>query len=629
LVFSPISAAPAQRATVAPPLSITDNVIGLPDQEIGPRSKVVFAVPIAQEALNSDILLRFEAMTVYGKEAGYAHVARIAVNGVVLDESHFPVNWGQERTFSLPKIRRQGLRLYQPGPKTWTVRYDCDRSPPVASGMYYSPEMAANYVYMFPIGGLLNVGENRIEIENTSAPCTLRLFACERDANASIGNVRCRRVTDTSVEVAWDSDLPRHEIDYRVAGAAKWQTVRYVLAWENPYNVIMLVPGTEYELRVRGLPTPMADIKGKVAMSGPVQSDVLKVRTAGEPEIRSFAGLRLHPTRPLPGQLRTYPCIESHNGFLWVTDASLRLLKLNAQGRKVLWKSSKPMATWPLPPPSGYMGIPDTTVFAGKLWVTYNVQATRNPKGYVITQSRQYLLSYDLATARVSEPVGVEPTKPTLGSWEGGVEAWRGKLWVMHMDVWLEGRVRRTHIVLRTYGNGQFGKPIIYDNCPTVYPYGPSMSVFNDRLVILFSDLAAAELDKDHEPLLYTTFDGTAFREAKLIQNTGRSRYAKGVQIGDRFICAYKCSAPYYRTFGYEYHDIALSLFTPGTNDAVRTMMYVNDRKYNSSPDVARHGDDILLVHNKHEHRYGRPDNPAIHHGVWNGRITRAMEAVK
>ena len=184
----------------------------------------------------------------------------------------------------------------------------------------------------------------------------------------------------------------------------------------------------------------------------------------------------------------------------------------------------------------------------------------------------------------------------------------------MHMDVWTEKNVRRTKIVLRTFAEGKFGEPIVYDNCPTVYPYGPSISVYDDHLVLLFSDLAATEEDRNREPLLYSLFDGRRFSDARVLHDLGRSRYAKGVQVGDRFVCAFKCSSPYFEKHGYQYHDIALSSFRPGSEKPVQTTMYVTDRKYNSSPDVALHDGSVFVVYNKFEHLYGQSDNPAVNY---------------
>lgn len=434
----------------------------------------------------------------------------------------------------------------------------------------------------------------------------------------SIDNVRFLSITDTTIEIGWDADFPRYEIDYRKVEESSWHTISNVWAWENPYNIIMLKPGTIYEFRVRGLSVSSGECKDTKGLSRIVESPVIKATTLKEAVIRKFSGLSLSPSYPLL-EARTYPCIESYKGTLWYTDGRFYLYKIDPEEKKILWKSNKPMIEWPLDLPLGYMGLPDITVYDDKLWVSCNIQATHHA-GYSVTQSRQYLFYYDFVTEKVSTPVIVEPTLPEYGSWEGGVQSWRGKLWVMHMDVWLEDDLRRTRIVLRTFEDGKFSQPIIYENCPTAYPYGPSMGLFNDNLIILFSDLAAIE-EGSEEPLLYTVFDGKNFSKAKVIQNSGRSRYARGVQIGSRFLCAYKCSAPYFKKFDYEYHDIALSLFTPSTEEEPQTIMYINDRKYNSSPDIALHEGKICVVYNKLEHLYERPEDPAIHHGSWIGTI--------
>jgi len=619
----------AQQTTAPTRLAIKQNIVELPTELIPLGKKAAFVVTVSERESREKILLRFEAILRFDKEAGYSPVARISVGGVVLDESHFPVNWVEQRTWSLPNIRPRQMPLYRPEANAWTVRYDCDRWPPVKQGFYYSPEMAGKYVYMFPIGDLLKAGENRIKIENLGNKSAMQLFSCAESDRATIADVRCSRITDRSIAIAWKADLPRYEIDYRPAGQTTWQTVRNVLPWENPYTVILLEPATDYEFRIRGLPQPTADLEGNVVTPKPVGSTVVKAATKAQPKPKAFAGFQLYPTAPVPGGLSTYPCIENHDGFLWLTDCRLFLSKLDPEAKTLLWKAEQPMATWPLPPPSGYMGIPDTTIHENKLWVTYNVQATGNPKGYHITQSRQYLLSRDFTTGKVSESVFVKPTKPEFGSWEGGVESWRGKLWVMHLDVWTEGDVRRTRIVLRTFAHGKFGPAIVYENCPTVYPYGPSISVFDDKLLLLFSDLAATEKDSKREPLLYTLFDGKTFSKARVLQDTGRSRYGKGVQIGDRFLCAYKCSAPYFEEHGYQYHDIALTLFQPGTDANVQTTMYVDDRKYNSSPDVVLAGDRIFVVYNKFEHLYGDRANPATFYGSFIGRIDPVARADK
>jgi hypothetical protein len=187
--------------------------------------------------------------------------------------------------------------------------------------------------------------------------------------------------------------------------------------------------------------------------------------------------LRLEAFIPF-GQDAGHPCIESHDGQLWLTDSKLVLLKLDPTNGKLIWKRAEPLAGWPFPSPRAYMGIPDTTIHDGKLWIMYNAQATRNPEGY-----------------------------------------------------------------------------------------------------------------------------------------------AKGVQVGDRFVCVFKCSSPYFEKHGYQYHGIALSSFRPGSEKPVQTTMYVTDRKYNSSPDVALHDGSVFVVYNKFERLYGQSDNPAVNYDDFIGGL--------
>jgi len=188
--------------------------------------------------------------------------------------------------------------------------------------------------------------------------------------------------------------------------------------------------------------------------------------------------------------------------------------------------------------------------------------------------------------------------------------------------VWLENNKRRTQIVLRTFdpASGKFGEPVFYKNCPTVYPYGPSIQVWRDKLLLLFSDLAVSEKDSNHEPLLYALFDGGRFSEARVIQDKVRSRYAKGVALGDgRFVLFYKWSGPY-PEWGYKFHDLALTLLDPATG-AHQTTSYVDDRKYNSSPGCCRHNDRVVVTYGKFEHSYGNPKDPALNHGGFIGEV--------
>jgi len=440
-------------------------------------------------------------------------------------------------------------------------------------------------------------------------------------AEGTVGGLAASRPTSSSIYLAWQSPWEHHEVDYRREGEAAWTTIRNV--WSDFHNVIMLDPQTRYEFCVRALPQKRIDENGK-PLDAPEPSPSLVVQaatTAVEPKL--WEGLRLWPTSHVPtfpgGQ--AYPCIEFYKDAFYLVEArgyAVHLSKLRQSDFGVEWTREIVPRVKEV---SSYQGIPDTCIYQDKLWVMWNRQATGDPN-YQIMDSRQLVLSYDFADERLSDPMVIEATTPGCGTWEGGLEVYQGNLWMMWLEVWLsEENRRRTRIVLRPCEDGCFSDTFIFDACPSVYPYGPSVNVFGDRMILLWSDLAATEKDAEHEPLYCTLFDGRSFSPSVLVHDEGRSRYAKGAQLDESFYCVYKCNTRYPGS-GYMYHDLALTRIGPDAGK-ISTTYWVDDVKYNSSPDMTAYGNGLVAVYGKFEHAYGRRHDPALNHGTFLGRITR------
>lgn len=440
-------------------------------------------------------------------------------------------------------------------------------------------------------------------------------------ADGIIRDFAALRPTSSSVYLTWKSGWEHHEIDFRGDPEAEWTTIANV--WSDFHNVIQLEPQTAYQFRVRALPPRRIDENGQpVTAAEPVTSQVIHAATtAVEPKV--WQGLKLWPTKHVPTfpDAQAYPCIEFYEGAFYLVEArgyAIYLSKLRRSDFGVEWTREIVPRVKEV---SSYQGIPDTCVFQDRLWVMWNRQATGDPN-YAIMDSRQHVLTYEFATQRLSEPMTIEATQPGCGTWEGGLTVYRGKLWMMWLEVKLDGENRRrTRIVLRPYENGQFTGTVVFDQCPSVYPYGPSVNVFDGRMILLWSDLAALEKKADHEPLYCTFFDGESFSSSVPIHEKGRSRYAKGAQLDDGFYCVYKCNAQHPNS-EYMYHDLALTRIGRDTGQ-IATTYWIDDVKYNSSPDMTLDGDGLVVVYGKFEHAYGNRHDPAINHGTFLGRITR------
>jgi hypothetical protein len=216
---------------------------------------------------------------------------------------------------------------------------------------------------------------------------------------------------------------------------------------------------------------------------------------------------------------------------------------------------------------------------------------------------------------------------PPTGTYQGVPDTCihRGKLYLMwnrqDSNKLTDKREHRTRLVLRPYEDGKFTGLHVFENCPSKCPYGPSINTFDDRLILLWSDIEGDEATLECEPLYCTFFDGQRFSDSIKVNGTGRSRYAKGVQLGDSFYCVYKCNSQYPKS-GYMYHDLALTRIGPG-GKSIQTTYWVKDVKYNSSPDMCRMGDELYAVFGKFEHLYGLPDDPATDFGTFWGKLAR------
>jgi hypothetical protein len=361
------------------------------------------------------------------------------------------------------------------------------------------------------------------------------------------------------------------------------------------------------------------DEKGRaVDLVKPATSEIIRAKT--QPwQPRVWAGFKLWPTVHLDTfpDGTVYPCIEAYEDRFYVLEVrngELYLSRVRPTDFKPEWTRVVVERV-----PDCYQGIPDTCVHKGKLWITWNRQATGRP-GYEITQSRQLLTYWDLHRDERGPIVTIEPTEEGCGTWEGGLGVLNNQLWVVWLEVRVEDGLRRTTIVCTPYDDEQgFGEPIKWRDCPTVYPYGPSLASLDGSMALMFSDLAVVEKQPQQEPLLWALFDGKHFYGLRWIRSLARNRYAKGVQLGRSFLMAYKCNSRW-TEWGYRFHDIALTKLGPGPGDAT-TCFYVDDMKYNSSPDMTVYEGQVYMVYNKFEHAYGDPNDPARLYGTFIGKI--------
>ena len=398
---------------------------------------------------------------------------------------------------------------------------------------------------------------------------------------------------------------------YRRKGETDWQPVDAVVL-ERFHNVIFLEPATEYEFLVRRVAPDESVLANSRVLAA-------STKAAGA---RVWNRLQIAPDQRVATQPAVYPCIESVDGTLYYSECRGGTIWLSQLDEK-----SRPVWTKPWVDPflvdgkPCYQGQTQSAVLGGKLYLSWK-RAYHGDAPH----ARQCIMSYDTRTGKIAGPFVIEPEDAAESTWNGGIAAVDGKLWVSYCRWHAIPNGYRTTVTVRLLDPGLagLGPPHELDPQPTETPYTPFLSVFEGELVVAFTD---SQAKTDMQPLWLVRFDGRRFHNLIPVSTSGFNQYAKGVQVGDKLALVWKYGEPYpSRIYGrYMFHDIGLALVDPRTGSVEKTSL-VDDVKYNSSPDITWHNECLVYVYNKFEHLYGGRNDPGKLYGCFIGRLLPAKE---
>lgn len=398
---------------------------------------------------------------------------------------------------------------------------------------------------------------------------------------------------------------------YRIKSEAEWQPVEAVVL-ERFHNVIFLEPATEYEFHVR-----------RVGSDGSVKAESQVLAASTKPaEPRVWNRFEIAPDQAMATPPAVYPCIESVDGALYYSECrggTIWLSQLDKDLRP-LWTKAwvEPFLVDGKP---CYQGQTQSAVLDGKLYLSWK-RAYHGDAPH----ARQCVASYDTRSGEIAGPFVIEPNDPAESTWNGGIAAVGGQLWVSYCRWQSLPDGYRTTVTVRTLDPGltDLGPAHELDSQPTATPYTPFLSVFDGELAVTFTDSAAKT---DAQPLWLVRFNGQTFHDLITVSAGGFNQYAKGVQVGDRLALVWKYGEPYpSRIYGrYMFHDVGLALVDPRTG-SVEKISLVDDVKYNSSPDITWHEGSLVYVYNKFEHLYGGRNDPGKLYGCFIGRLLPITE---
>jgi hypothetical protein len=419
--------------------------------------------------------------------------------------------------------------------------------------------------------------------------------------------------------LTWDSEETSFNLHTRQSGDRPSPWVTRPGLRQSRYSWQLLEPDMNYEVRVSLPQPPHYDETGQQVTSPlpVVQTPVLPLRTSPWTP-RKWGRLQLWPTRHLdtfPGD-QSYPCVEGFREALYVTEVhggGVHLSRVLPPNLQVDW-------TRPLLPPQPEQKLVytdlDTCVYADRLYLA----ATRqSPAATAASRTSLVVAIYDLALDKpVGEPLVVTPTRPEAVALQGAVMTYRDQVWLTWLEAFSQQGQRHTDLVIAPLQEGGVGERQVWKEGPSSL-FGPALTIFEEQLAILFTDLTAVGR-LGYEPLGLVRFDGLSFARRQRLTGLGSSRYPDAHQFGRHLALVYRSDAAY-AIYDRRYQDLRLALLGPA-GLANEDTAYVADMTYNTAPSITMLGNDLWVAYQKFSHAYGDPADPAVAYGTFLGRLS-------
>lgn len=449
-----------------------------------------------------------------------------------------------------------------------------------------------------------------------------------RTYKSPISELRVDRTEATWVTLKWSGPPGPYEISYRDRRRPRDQSIVSKNVPGFTYSLVGLQPHARYEVRMRLVRPEHYDEQGQV-VEPPVRLADPKPLwvTTGAWEYRQVGLLRIWPVKALqlmdgPGSNARIEAAKDHLYVAQEFGGGIHLSKLSPTTLEPVWTRQlvAPATSGPAPV------LQDILVLAETLYVLYQ----RGP-------TELALVSFNLETEQAAEPVVVPLGEPATRITGSSLAGYRDQLWVLWLDETGAGTQARGVLRLalfsgegltKTYAwgeglipGGDSAADLVGNSLSRAgfVPAEPSLARFGDELVIPFTDILAEGLEPGYQPLYMIGFNGLAFERLRKLRDVGRNRQARGCQLGPNFYLL-SASDANYLTYDGRYRDLVLAALPPG-QVSLETIRYLDDQKYDVSPDIVALGESLWTVHDKYDYA-PTADGPAPYHfGIFIGRI--------
>ena len=427
------------------------------------------------------------------------------------------------------------------------------------------------------------------------------------------------RTEATWAVLRWLGPPGTYEIAYRETARPKDAWVTFGGLDTGTYSAVGLQPQTAYDFKVRFVWPQHYDELGQAVPTPlePPASLPLQLTTAPYAP-RTVGSLRLWPSMHLktfPGG-QTTPRIVTWKDALYVVEAhdqAIHLSRVKPSDLSIEW--TRQLIPRRANPPV-VQRVTDACVFADKLYVMVHLR----PATGGTADAREMIYEYDLQQGKqAAEPLVITAAAPGGGTWGGGLQVYRQELWALWAEAADQQGQRLTRLSLAPVTANTLGEVHVWQDAPSTLLRSPSLGLFADELLVIFSDLAPSLQRPGYEPLSLVHFNGVSFHGLRKLANLGRNSDGRGAQLGGSFYLLHSTDAPW-GSYGGRYRDLRLTALQPD-GLALETITYLDDMKCNVSPSATAYKNSLYVVHEKLERAPSDPANPPWSYGTFIGRI--------
>ncbi len=429
-----------------------------------------------------------------------------------------------------------------------------------------------------------------------------------------ITNFRATRIEATWARLSWKGPSLPYEISYRALRKPKEKAIVLINLPGHAYSLVGLEPSTEYEIRLRLLWPEFYDERGQLstAPARPMDPPPIKMITPSW-QPRSLGFWRLWPPvacQRLPGPGYN-PRIEAAGEHLYIGyeyGGNIYLSKISPTRmpqcqpewtREILASES---ARDPLK-------LVDMCVEGTKIYLLYQ-QADKNLG----------LALFDWELEQIEAPIDLQIAASMQNLKQMALSCFRNELWIIHSSAALPINKRQeAHLIIKISPEKNVHILNLSSLSKMLDVQDIAAAPVGDELLLLLTARIPDPQGRAQTALFGASFNGLYLRWLRKLHEVERIRQPRLCALGAALYAAFVAEKPA-SAQERNYSSLQLASFA-ATQPVDEIVSYVDDMKYNRSPDIVVLNNSLWLVHEKWEFAPASENPPPRYHGLFLGRI--------